>query len=79
MSVTNRAIRNGGIFSFIIAAIGLYQGESLLTSAMVWVFAWIVMSGAFWFSYRITQPKAETEPESIIGEPDAEQKNQKEK
>lgn len=57
MSVTHRAIRNGGIFSFIIAAIGLYQGENLLTSAMVWGFAWVVMTGAFWVSYRITQPK----------------------
>ena len=57
MSVAKRAIRNGGIFSFIIAAIGLYQGEDLLTSVMVWGFAWIVMSGAFWVSYRITQPK----------------------
>lgn len=69
MSMNKRAIRNGGIFSFIIAAIGLYQGENLITSAMVWGFAWIVMSGAFWVSYRITQPKSQPESESIIEEP----------
>ncbi|MEA1989924.1 MAG: hypothetical protein U9N57_12075 [Pseudomonadota bacterium] len=79
MSVTNRAIRNGGIFSFIIAAIGLYQGESLLTSAMVWGFAWVVMSGAFWVSYRITQPKNQAEPESIMNASSEEQNHQKEK
>ena len=79
MSISKRAIRNGGIFSFIIAAIGLYQGESILTSAMVWIFAWVIMSGAFWISYRITQPKTETEPELTTEAPAEEQKNQTEK
>jgi len=79
MSISKRAIRNGGIFSVIIAAIGLYQGESLLTSVMVWVFAWVIMSVAFWVSYRITQPKTETESESIIEVSAEAQKSQKEK
>jgi len=56
-SNAKRAIRNGGIFSFIIAAVGLYQGESLLTSVMVWGFAWLVTSAALWLSYRMTAPK----------------------
>lgn len=56
-SATKRAIRNGGIFAFIIAAVGVYQGETLLSAAMVWVFAWLVMSAALWLSYRITATK----------------------
>lgn len=60
-SNTKRAIRNGGIFAFIIAAIGVYQGETLLSATMVWVFAWVVMSAALWLSYRITSAK-EKEP-----------------
>ena len=79
MSVTKRAIRNGGIFSFIIAAIGLYQGENLLTSAMVWGFAWVVMTGAFWVSYRITQPKSQSESDFVIEESTKEPGHQKEK
>lgn len=59
MSASKRAFRNGGIFSFIIAAIGVYQGETILSAFMVWVFAWIVMSGALWLSYRITTAKDE--------------------
>ena len=64
MSVTKRALRNGGIFSFIIAAVGLYQGETLFSALMVWIFAWIVMAAALWLSYRITAPKPEPETES---------------
>lgn len=79
MSVTKRAIRNGGFFSFIIAALGLYQGEDLLSSSMVWGFAWVVMSGAFWVSYRITQPKSQSESESVIEESTEEPSHQKEK
>jgi len=65
MSAAKRAIRNGGILSFIIAAIGVYQGETLLSAAMVWLFAWTVMSIALWLSYRLTTPKKDNhKPES---------------
>lgn len=59
MTLTKRAIINGGIFSFILAAIGLYQGETFFTAALVWLFAWIIMTGAFWFSYQFTQSKTD--------------------
>lgn len=54
MSNQKRAIRNGGILALILAAIGLYQGESLLTSAMVFVFAWLIMGFALFLSYKVT-------------------------
>ena len=50
-----RAVRNGGIFSFIIAAIGLYQGETFISAAMVLVFAWIIIGTGLWLSYRLTE------------------------
>jgi multisubunit Na+/H+ antiporter MnhE subunit len=59
MSELKRATINGGFFSFIIAAVGFYQGENLLTSIMVWGFAWVIMALAFWLSYRLTRSKAE--------------------
>lgn len=57
MSINKRAIRNGAILALILAAIGLYQGESLITSSMVFIFAWLVMSIALWLSYKLTAPK----------------------
>jgi len=65
ISATKRSIRNGGIFSFIIAAIGVYQGETLLSALMVWIFAWVVIGGALWLSYRMTAPKSKVQPEDI--------------
>ncbi len=65
ISATKRSIRNGGIFSFIIAAIGVYQGETLVSALMVWIFAWIVIGGALWLSYRITAPKSKVQSNDI--------------
>ena len=53
MTIVQRSIRNAGILSLIIAAVGLYQGESLTTSALVWLFAWFVMGLALWLSYKL--------------------------
>ncbi|GAB6070128.1 hypothetical protein JCM30760_12250 [Thiomicrorhabdus hydrogeniphila] len=50
-----RAVRNGGFFSFIIATIGLYQGETFISAAMVLVFAWIIIGAGLWLSYRLTE------------------------
>ena len=63
ISINKRAIRNGGIIALIIAAIGLYQGETVITAAMTFIFSWAVVSAALWLSYKITAPKNKTESE----------------
>ncbi len=62
-SINKRAFRNGGIISFIIAAIGLYQGETLVTALMTWIFAWVIVGAALWLSYRMTTPKTNSQTE----------------
>lgn len=57
-TATQRALQNGAIFAFIIAVIGLYQGENILTATMVGLFAWVIIGGALWLSYKLTAPKA---------------------
>lgn len=58
-SITKRAIRNGGILGFIVGAVGYYQGETLITSVLTWIFAWLIMGAALALSYKLTQPKTE--------------------
>jgi len=64
ISINKRALRNGGIIALIIAAIGLYQGETIITAAMTLLFSWAVVSAALWLSYKITTPKNVTKENS---------------
>jgi hypothetical protein len=56
-----RALRNGALLALVIAAIGLYQGEGILTAVMTFSFAWAIMTAALWLSYRLTRPKNSNE------------------
>ena len=59
-----RAFRNGGILSLVVAGIGLYQGESIPTIALTFLFAWLIMGAALWLSYKLTAPKTNKEEET---------------
>lgn len=58
MSITKRALRNAAFIALILAAIGIYQGEDLITSSLVFIFAWLIMSLALWLSYKLTSSKS---------------------
>lgn len=54
MSATKRAMRNSVILAAVVAAIAIYQGETLITSALSFAFSAIIFFTALLLSYRFS-------------------------
>ncbi|WP_130538168.1 hypothetical protein [Thiomicrorhabdus indica] len=54
MSNNKRALRNSLILALVIAAIAVYQGETLLTTALSFIFSGLIFYAALRLSYQFS-------------------------
>ncbi len=54
MSNNKRALRNSLILALVIAAIAIYQGENLLTTALSFAFSGLIFYAALRLSYQFS-------------------------